>query len=153
MAGRGSHILVASGPRSVMQNTTMRIEITVPSRQVLDMEVAHVQLPLTTGYLGVLPGHAPMLAEVGTGELAYSGLDGSEHYLAVDGGTVEILPDRVRLLATNAERDTEIDVERANRALARANDRLRLTSVEIDTDRAQKALARAKARIAVASTT
>ncbi len=129
----------------------MRIEIAVPSGQVLDTEVSHVQLPLTTGYLGVLPGHAPMLAEVGTGELAYTDPDGTEHCLAVDGGIVEILADRVRLLATTAERDAEIDVERARRALERANDRLRLTSLEIDTDRAQKALARAKARIAVAS--
>ncbi len=134
-----------------MPETTIRIEIAVPDRQVLDAEASHVQLPLTTGYLGVLPGHAPMLAEVGTGELAFSDPDGSEHYLAVDGGIAEILPDRVRVLATRAERSAEIDVERAKRALERANDRLRLQSLEIDVERAQKALARAKARIAATS--
>lgn len=134
-----------------MPDPTIRIEIAVPDRQVLDARATHVQLPLTTGYLGVLPGHAPMLGEVGTGELAYSAADGTEHFLAVEGGIAEILPDRVRLLATHAERSDEIDVGRASRALERANERLALQSLEVDMDRAQKTLAKAKARIAAAS--
>ena len=134
-----------------MPEPMIRIEIAVPDRQVLDVEASHVQLPLASGYLGVLPGHAPMLAEVGTGELAYSAPDGLEHYLAVDGGVVEVLPDRVRLLAGKAELATDVDLERASRALERANERLRLESLEIDVERAQRSLARAKARIAAAS--
>ena len=134
-----------------MPDNTIRIEIAVPDRLVIDTEVSSVQLPLTNGYLGVLPGHAPMLGEVGTGELTYSEPGGAEHFLAVDGGAVEILPDRVRILATHAERDSDIDTARARQALERADDRLKLQSLEIDVDRAQKALARAKARIATAS--
>ncbi len=134
-----------------MPQETIRIEIAVPDRLVLDAEASSVQLPLTTGYLGVLPGHAPMLGAVGTGELTYCEPSGGERYLAIDGGAVEILPDRVRILASHAERDSDIDTERARKALERANDRLRLQSLEIDVERAQKSLARAKARIAAAS--
>ena len=134
-----------------MHETTIRIEIAVPDRLVLDTDASSVQLPLTTGYLGVLPGHAPMLGAIGTGELTYCELGGAERYLAVDGGAVEILPDRVRILATHAERDSEIDADRARKALERADERLRLQSLEIDVARAQKALARARARIAAAS--
>ena len=134
-----------------MTRDTIRIEIAVPDRQVLDTDASSVQLPLTTGYLGVLPGHAPMLGTVGTGELTYCDPGGTEHYLALDGGAVEILPDRVRILASRAERDSEIDVDRARKALEKADQRLQLQSLEIDVDRAQKALARARARIAAAS--
>ena len=134
-----------------MPENTIRIEIAVPDRLVLDTGALSVQLPLTTGYLGVLPGHAPMLGAVGTGELTYREPSGAERYLAVDGGAVEILPDRVRVLASHAERDSEIDTDRARKALERANERLKLQSLEIDVDRAEKSLARAKARIAAAS--
>ena len=133
-----------------MPEDTIRLEVAVPDRLVLTEDAVSVQLPLTTGYAGVLPGHAPFLAEVGTGVLTYGVMQGSEGHLAIDGGAVEILPDRVRVLAERAERADEIDSERARRALERADERLQLSSFEIDVDRAQKALARAKARIAIA---
>ncbi|MXY66937.1 MAG: ATP synthase F1 subunit epsilon [Acidobacteriia bacterium] len=133
-----------------MPEDTIRLEVAVPDRLVLTEDAVSVQLPLTTGYAGVLPGHAPFLAEVGTGVLTYAVMQGSEGHLAIDGGAVEILPDRVRVLAERAERADEIDSERARRALERADERLQLSSFEIDVDRAQKALARAKARIAIA---
>ena len=131
-----------------MPENTLRLEVAVPDKLVLDQHTPSVQLPLTTGYVGVLPGHAPFLAEVGTGVLTYALGSGQEEYLAIDGGAVEILPDRVRVLAEKAERSDEIDADRALKALERADERLRLTSFEIDVDRAQKALARANARIA-----
>ena len=134
-----------------MPDKTIRIEIAVPDRLVLDAEALSVQVPLTTGYLGVLPGHAPMLGEVGVGEITYADLSGKERYLAIDGGAVEILPDRVRILASQAEVDSEIDAQRAKQALERASQRLKLESLEIDTERAQRAVARAKARLAVAN--
>ena len=133
-----------------MSENTIRLEVAVPDRLVLNEDTVSVQLPLTTGYAGVLPGHAPFLAEVGTGVLTYAVMQGSEEHLAIDGGAVEILPDRVRVLAEKAERADEIDAERARKALERADERLQLSSFEIDVDRAQKALARAKARIAAA---
>ena len=133
-----------------MPADTIRLEVAVPDRLVLNEETVSVQLPFTTGYAGVLPGHAPFLAEVGTGVLTYAVMQGSEEHLAIDGGAVEILPDRVRVLAEKAERADEIDALRARKALERADERLQLSSFEIDVDRAQKALARAKARIATA---
>ena len=133
-----------------MPENTLHLEVAVPDKLVLDERTSSVQLPLTTGYAGVLPGHAPFLAEVGTGVLTYVLGSGREEHLAVDGGAVEILPDRVRILAEKAERSDDIDAERALKALERADERLRLSSFEIDVDRAQKALARAKARVAAA---
>lgn len=133
-----------------MHQNTIRLEVAVPDKLVLDQDAVSIQLPLTTGYAGVLPGHAPLLAEVGTGVLTYAIEQGREQHLAIDGGAVEILPDRVRVLAERAERSDEIDAERALKALERADERLRLSSFEIDVDRAQKALARAKARVAAA---
>lgn len=109
-----------------------------------------MQLPLETGYLGVLPGHAPLLAKVGTGVLRYSTTDGVDRRLALDGGFAEILPDRVRVLADRAESASEIDLERAEEALKRANERLQLGSLEIDVERAGRAVARARARISAA---
>lgn len=135
-----------------MQATTIRLEVAVPDLLVLDDDAVSVQVPLTTGYLGVLPGHAPMLAEVGTGVLTFSTPDGVDERLAVDGGVVEILPDRVRMLAAKAERAAHIDTDRAKQALHRASERLALGSLEIDVDRAQKAVARARARLAAART-
>ena len=134
-----------------MQEQRIRLEVAVPNAQVLDQDTVSVQLPLVTGYLGVLPGHSPLLAEVGTGVLTFVQPDGSETLLAVDGGAVEVLPDKVRVLADKAEQATEIDAERAQRALERANERLALGSIEIDVARAQKAVARAQARLAAAS--
>lgn len=142
---------VTFGSQAVpMPENTIRLEVAVPDRLVLDEDTVSVQLPLATGYAGVLPGHAPFLAEVGTGVLTYAAAKGGEEHLAIDGGAVEILPDRVRVLAEKAERSDEIDAERARQALERADERLKLSSFEIDVDRAQKALARAKARIAIA---
>ena len=134
-----------------MQAQRIRLEVAVPNAQVLDQDTVSVQLPLVTGYLGVLPGHSPLLAEVGTGVLTFVQPDGSETLLAVDGGAVEVLPDKVRVLADKAEQATEIDAERAQQALERANERLALGSIEIDVARAQKAVARAQARLAAAS--
>lgn len=131
-----------------MQETTIRLEVAVPAMLVLDDDAVSVQIPLTTGYLGVLPGHAPMLAEVGTGVLTFSTPRGGDECLAVDGGVVEVLADRVRMLAAKAERAAHIDTERAQQALERASERLALSSWEIDVDRAQRATARARARLA-----
>ncbi len=109
-----------------------------------------VQLPLSTGYKGVLPGHAPMMAEVGVGVLTFE-TGAGDRCLALNGGVVEILPERVRVLATTAEPAPEIDRERALRALERADRRLQLESLEIDADRAQRAITRARARLAAAA--
>ncbi|MDE0102134.1 MAG: ATP synthase F1 subunit epsilon [Bryobacterales bacterium] len=129
----------------------MRLEVAVPERPVLNERAVSVQLPLATGYLGVLPDHAPLLAKMGTGVLTFSGPDGAENCVALDGGVAEVLGDCVRVLAERAERSGEIDVDRARSALARAEQHLESPSLETDVDRAQRAAGRARARIAAAA--
>ncbi len=108
------------------------------------------QIPARGGYLGVLPGHAPLLTELETGEVRYR-KDNDDYFVAVSGGYAEVLGDRVILLAEAAERAGEIDVERSRKAHARAEARLaRLNDPAIDMERARAALARAANRLKVA---
>jgi len=117
---------------------------------LLREKVASVQLPGASGELGILPGHAPLITELGNGELSYKASSGGEPVvLAVLSGFAEVLPDRVTVLAETAERPEEIDVERAKEALARAEKRLASTDPDVDWDRATVALQRALVRIKV----
>jgi len=124
--------------------------IVTPQRQLLREKVASVQLPGASGELGILPGHAPLITELGNGALSYKSSGGGEPaVLAVLSGFAEVLPDRVTVLAETAERPEEIDVERAKEALARAEKRLASTDADVDWDRATVALQRALVRIKV----
>jgi F-type H+-transporting ATPase subunit epsilon len=124
--------------------------IVTPQRQLLREKVASVQLPGANGELGILPGHAPLITELGNGELSYKASGGGESgVLAVLSGFAEVLPDRVTVLAETAERPEEIDVERAKQALVRAEARLKSTDPDVDWDRATVALQRALVRIKV----
>jgi F-type H+-transporting ATPase subunit epsilon len=124
--------------------------IVTPQRQLLREKVAGVQLPGASGELGILPGHAPLITELGNGELSYKASGGGEPVvLAVLSGFAEVLPDRVTVLAETAERPEEIDVDRAKEALARAEKRLASTDPDVDWDRATVALQRALVRIKV----
>src|ERR1700738_400002 len=126
--------------------------IVTPQRQLLREKVASVQLPGASGELGILPGHAPLITELGNGELSYVASSGSEPVaLAILSGFAEVLPDRVTVLAETAERPEEIDVERAKEALSRAEKRLSSHDPDIDWDRASVALQRALIRIQVAT--
>jgi F-type H+-transporting ATPase subunit epsilon len=99
----------------------LALEVVTPERLLVREDVAAVQVPAANGYLGVLPGHAPLLAELGTGFLNYEA-GGKRWYLAVHGGYLEILADRVRVLASAAERAEDIDVERAKADLRHAQE-------------------------------
>jgi|ERR1700719_4616475 len=123
--------------------------IVTPQRQLLREKVASVQLPGASGELGILPGHAPLITELGNGELGYKASGGEPVVLAVLSGFAEVLPDRVTVLAETAERPEEIDVARAKEALARAEARLKSTDPDVDWDRATVALQRALVRIKV----
>jgi F-type H+-transporting ATPase subunit epsilon len=123
--------------------------IVTPQRQPLREKVASVQLPGASGELGILPGHAPLITELGNGELSYKASGGEPVVLAVLSGFAEVLPDRVTVLAEMAERPEEIDVERARQALARAEARLKSSDSDVDWDRATVALQRALVRIKV----
>jgi F-type H+-transporting ATPase subunit epsilon len=110
-----------------------------------------VTIPGLEGELGVLPGHAPLITELGIGELSYRKSASSEPVpLAVIQGFAEVLPDRVTILAETAERAAEIDLARAEAAKARAEERLASNDPNIDWDRATVSLQRSIIRIQVA---
>ena len=129
---------------------SLALEVVTPERLVVREEVATVQVPAANGYLGVLPGHAPLLAELGTGSLSYE-TGGRRHYVAVQGGFLEVLQDRVRVLADAAERAEDIDVERAKAALKRAEEQVFKPSPDADPALALGAMARAQARVDAAA--
>jgi F-type H+-transporting ATPase subunit epsilon len=124
----------------------IHLEIVTPERQLFSGEVDYVTVPSTKGCLGILPGHAPLLAELGIGEISYRIGDRAE-FLFCSWGFMEVLPDRVVLLAQTAEPASDIDVKRAEEAKSRAEKRLASRDPEIDFSRAQLALMRAIARL------
>ncbi len=124
--------------------------VVTPERQLLRETVVEVTIPGLDGELGILPGHAPLITELGIGELRYRTATSSQPILlAVLRGFAEVLPDRVTLLAETAERAEEIDLTRAETAKARAEKRLASNDTNIDWDRAIVALQRAIIRIQV----
>ena len=128
----------------------LQLDIVTPERAVLSEGVEELILPGTEGYLGVRPGHAPLLTTLKVGSILIR--KGKEtRLLAVSWGFAEVLPDRVSILAQTAERAEEIDVERALRAKERAEKRLKSTDPDIDFKRSQVALEKALIRIQVAS--
>src|SRR6266478_356357 len=133
-----------------MMPDDIELVVVTPEKQLLRGKVADMQMPGENGYLGVLPGHAPLMTELGIGELSYHDVSGKEStHLAIVRGFAEVLPDRVTVLAETAERAEEIDVQRAKDALARAEKRLASNDPNIDWDRANIALQRALMRVQV----
>jgi F-type H+-transporting ATPase subunit epsilon len=128
----------------------IRLEIVTPEKQLFSGSVLRVTVPSTQGYLGILPGHAPLLAELGIGEISYE-TAGKIEYLANSWGFVEVLPDRVVILAQTAELAGEIDTKRAESAKSRAEKRLASKDSGIDFSRAQLALLRAITRLNAAT--
>lgn len=128
---------------------TFRLEIATPDRPLLDKQVSEAQIPAANGYLGILPEHAPLLAELGNGLLTYKA-DGKEESLVVNEGFLEVLPDHVRVLARSAERISDINVQRAKEAEDRALERLKIDVGDVDKARAMRALKRAEVRLAAA---
>ena len=125
--------------------------VVTPERQLLRETVVEVTIPGLDGAFGILPGHAPLMTELGIGELSYRTATSSQPIsLAIIRGFAEVLPDRVTLLAETAERAEEIDLNRAEAAKARAENRLASNDTNIDWDRAIVALTRAVIRIQIA---
>jgi F-type H+-transporting ATPase subunit epsilon len=128
----------------------IRLEFVTPERAIVHEHVDEVQLPGEEGYFGVLPGHAPLLAALKTGEMWYR-QGGEKRYAFLGGGFAEVLPDRVSILAQVAERAEDIDHARAEASKRRAEDRLsQPTATDFDAVRARAALLRAIARLDVA---
>ena len=130
--------------------TTIELQIITPERLLVRDQVDEVEIPGAEGYFGVLPGHTPLLADLAIGELWYR-KGQAKTYLAIAYGFVEVLPDRVTVLARIAEKADDIDVARAEEAKRRAEERLREYTKDIDYDRARLALMKSLSRLQVAS--
>src|SRR5271170_6196724 len=114
----------------------IELQVVTPERHILSEDVDSLEMPGKDGYLGILPGHAPLFTELGVGILTYR-KGGETRYLTVMYGFAEVLPDRVIVLAEISERAEEIDVARATAALERAkSDTPKAGSTEADWDRA-----------------
>ncbi len=128
---------------------TLNLQIVTPDKRLVDEDVEQVQMPGRNGYLGILPQHAPLITELGPGELSYT-QSGKTSYLAVSWGFAEVLPDKVTILADAAERPEDIDVKRAQEAKTRAEEALRKQDPELDYDATLLAQRRAEVRLEVA---
>ncbi len=129
---------------------SIELVVVTPERQLLRDTVVEVTIPGLGGELGILPGHAPLMTELGIGELTYRKATSIQPTsLAVIRGFAEVLPDRVTVLAETAERAEEIDLNRAEAARARAEKRLASNDTNIDWDRASVALARSVIRVQI----
>src|SRR5579864_3465651 len=131
----------------------IELQIVTPERHVLQESVQSVEIPGKEGYLGVLPGHAPLITELGVGILAYR-KDSESRFLTIIHGYAEVLPDRVIVLAEISERAEEIDVSRTRAALDRAKAEVSKADVrEVEWERANFALQRALVRLQAAAKT
>ena len=130
--------------------TTLLLEVVTPDHTLVTDKVDEVVAPAAEGYLGVLPGHTPLLASLAPGQLWYR-KGAQKLFLSVISGFIEVLPDKVTVLAQIAERAEDIDVARAERAKKRAEERLARPVSETDVARAQASLLRATVRLQVAA--
>jgi F-type H+-transporting ATPase subunit epsilon len=133
-----------------MAEKQLLLEVVTPDRLVLSTEAEVVVCPGAEGQFGVLPGHIPFLSALEIGEMYYKA-GGKTEYLAVSGGFAEVTGEKVTIVAESAEVGREIDVERAKRALERAEKRIAAgKTAEIDWARAEAALRRSLVRAKVA---
>jgi F-type H+-transporting ATPase subunit epsilon len=133
---------------------TFQLEIVTPEKKVVDAAATEAQIPGKNGYLGVLPGHAPLITELAVGEITFRtgvGASSEEQRLAVAWGFAEVLPHKVTILAETAERPSEINVERARKAKERAEQRLTSGDPSVDVERSLNALQKAETRLEVAT--
>jgi F-type H+-transporting ATPase subunit epsilon len=128
----------------------LQLQIVSAERSLVNEQVDEVEIPGADGYFGVLPGHTPLLAVLGIGDLWYR-QGSNKHHLAIAFGFAEVQPDRVTILAQIAEKPEDIDVARAEAAKKRAEERMAKPAVDMDFERARIALAKALIRLQVAS--
>jgi F-type H+-transporting ATPase subunit epsilon len=127
---------------------TIQLEIVTPERLVVNEAVEYIEIPGKTGYLGVLPGHAPLISELAAGELSYRTGNQTKR-VAVAWGFAEVLQTKVTILAETAEKAEEIDTARAEAAKKKAEAEIQKAGPE-GNEEAQEALQRAQARLDVA---
>jgi F-type H+-transporting ATPase subunit epsilon len=130
----------------------IQIEIVTPERLIINETATELTIPGKNGYLGILPGHAPLITELGVGHISFKNANGKQHWLAVAWGFAEVLPNKVTIMAEVAEKAEEIDVNRAKTAKQRAEAVLKQGSAPDagpDLNAAERSLERANNRIAL----
>ncbi len=128
----------------------LQIEIVTPERMVINDRATEIAMPGKNGYLGILPGHAPLITELSVGQIAYRSEGGKVQRLAVAWGFAEVLPDKVTIMAELAERSEDIDVSRARQEKEAAEKLLSNIPPSEDQSAALDSLKRANAWIEVA---
>ena len=131
-----------------MSADRLRLKLVTPERVAVDAEADEVSVPAALGMVGILPGHAPLLASLRTGELEYR-LASSHHSVAIFGGFIEVRDNVVTVLADAAELPEEIDVAAARNQQQQAEETMRSAGGE-DLDAARRQLEAAVTRITVA---
>jgi F-type H+-transporting ATPase subunit epsilon len=131
---------------------TFQLEIVTPEKMVVRDVAEEMQIPGKDGYLGILPGHAPLITELAVGEITYR-KENYTHRLSVAWGFAEVLPDKVTILAETAERAEDIDEKRAQEAKQRAESHLATCNTEEEFKRAAGDLKRADTRLEVSAKT
>lgn len=126
----------------------MRLEIITAEREVYSDDVDILVAPGIEGELGILPHHAPLMTALQPGEL-HLRKDGEDVYMAVSGGFMEVMANKVTILADAAERSDEIDEARVQEAMKRAEERIQNRESDQDLERAVAALRRSQARLRV----
>ncbi len=128
---------------------TFHLEIVTPEKMLVKDDAEEMQIPGKRGYLGILPGHAPLITELGVGEMTYR-KGGETHRFVVARGFAEVLPDRVTILAENADRPQEIDVNKARAGKQRAEEHMSKGQSEEDFTRAEAEMRLADTQLEVA---
>ena len=125
---------------------TLQLQIATPERQLVDEQVERVEVPGKDGYLGILPEHAPLLSALGAGVLSYAS-QGQEHFLAIDGGFLEVLENHVRVLAEHAQFGREINLEQARQELDEARAEVDRPDPDVDPELPLARMRAAQARV------
>jgi F-type H+-transporting ATPase subunit epsilon len=130
--------------------TELQLQIVSADKSLVNETVDEVEIPGADGYFGVLPGHTPLLALLGAGEMWYR-RGTTTHHLVIAFGFAEVQPGAVTILAQTAEKANEIDIARAEAAKRRAEERLAKPTIDMDFERARLALLKSLIRLQVAS--
>lgn len=130
-----------------MDKTHVTVSVVTPDGVALESDTAFTKFMTTGGEMGVMPDHSPALASISPGELVLKNDAGEETKYFIATGTAEVTPDKVTILTPYLEDATKIDAARAKSAKERAEGRLNKRTDEIDLDRAQRALKRAETRL------
>ena len=126
---------------------TFQLQVVDPERSLVDEKVEEAQIPARDGYIGVLPGHAPLMSELMDGGMMTYMSGGTEKVIALFGGFVEVLPDRVRVLADRGAKQADIDAKTAQQELAAALKAIENMHGEADPAVALAEMQRAQAKV------